>query len=92
MNSNSKTVTALIAGLAVGATLGILFAPDKGGETQDKFSRALSDLKDKIMDGAMQTIEKLTATSEGVAENLKEKFAEVKEDFQKEESEKIAEV
>lgn len=79
MNDNSKTVVALIAGIAAGAALGILFAPDKGGETQDKLSRALTDLKDKIMDSAMQGIEKLTQNSKENAEEVKDKFAEKQE-------------
>ncbi|RZJ92112.1 MAG: YtxH domain-containing protein [Chryseobacterium sp.] len=38
-------MAALIAGFTVGASTGVLFAPYKGGETQDRLSRALDDLK-----------------------------------------------
>jgi gas vesicle protein len=41
MNDNTKVVVALLAGLAAGAALGILFAPEKGTETRDKLSESL---------------------------------------------------
>ncbi|TCD25469.1 YtxH domain-containing protein [Pedobacter psychrodurus] len=59
MNDNSKTVVALLAGLAAGAALGILFAPEKGEETVDKLSRSLRDLKDRVVDKAQSEIESL---------------------------------
>jgi gas vesicle protein len=48
MNDNTKVVAALLIGLAAGAALGILFAPDKGNETRDKLSESLKGLSDSI--------------------------------------------
>lgn len=91
MNDNSKTVVALLAGLAAGAALGILFAPDKGEETVDKLSRSLRDLKDRVLDKAQNEIESLSRlgranadravdTFESTKQEAKDKFASAKED------------
>jgi gas vesicle protein len=70
MNDNSKTVVALLAGLATGAALGILFAPDKGEETVDKLSRSLADLKDRVLDRAKEELERLVETGKDYASRL----------------------
>ena len=46
MKDNTKVVVALLAGLAAGAALGILFAPSKGDETRDKLAESLKNLGD----------------------------------------------
>ena len=43
MNDNSKVLLGLLAGLAAGAALGLLFAPAKGSATRDKLSQSLKD-------------------------------------------------
>lgn len=55
MNNSGKVLTAIAAGVAVGAVLGILFAPDKGVETRRKINKQgekfADDLKDKFRKG-----------------------------------------
>jgi gas vesicle protein len=45
--NNGKGMLALLAGVAIGAGLGVLFAPDKGSVTREKLKDGLDDLKDK---------------------------------------------
>ena len=74
--SSGKTALGLLAGVAIGATLGILFAPDKGSETRRKLNeqgkKFADDVKDKFDKG-------------------KEKFKDMKEDFEKTVREKAEE-
>jgi gas vesicle protein len=46
---NSEVVIGVLSGLAVGAVLGVLFAPDKGSNTRKKISEKGTDLKDTIL-------------------------------------------
>jgi len=52
MTNNAKIIAVLAAGVAAGAVLGILFAPDKGSETRKKVSeegkRLAQTLKEKF--------------------------------------------
>ncbi len=46
--STGKVVLGVLAGTAIGATLGILFAPDKGSETRKKIAKKSNDYADKL--------------------------------------------
>jgi gas vesicle protein len=54
----SNTLMAFLAGAAVGAVLGILYAPDKGSNTReklsyrlDKYKKMLEDFLNDLVDG-----------------------------------------
>ena len=64
-----KIVAGVLAGVAVGALLGVLFAPDKGSETRRKIAKMGSDTLDDLQDKA-----------EGSLGNVKEKFDMFKDD------------
>src|SRR5690606_20166482 len=57
---NGKIVTALLAGLAAGAVLGILFAPEKGSETRDKLNASLEGVGDAIKERAEELMNQLS--------------------------------
>lgn len=81
MNDNSKTVVALLAGLAAGAALGILFAPDKGDETRDKLSQSLKELSDTVKDKTAQELDSLNSFKEKVVSSIKTKLRGVEEEY-----------
>jgi gas vesicle protein len=82
MNDNTKVVVALLAGLAAGAALGILFAPEKGSETRDKLTESLKDLGDSIRDTAAAEIDNLVGLKDKVVENIKTKLKGAELEYQ----------
>ncbi len=74
MNDNAKVVAALLAGLAAGAALGILFAPDKGSETREKLNDSLKDLGDAIKERTAEQLEHLSDFKEKVIAAVKTKL------------------
>ena len=55
MNSG-KVVLSLLAGIAAGAALGVLFAPDKGSNTRSKLSKKGQDYLDELKKSAKEQI------------------------------------
>jgi gas vesicle protein len=76
MKDSGKVVTALLAGLAAGAVLGLLFAPEKGSETRDKINDSLADLADAIKERAEQQIDSLNDLKDKVMASVKSKASE----------------
>ena len=73
MNDNAKVVAALLAGLATGTALGILFAPEKGTETREKLNDSLKDLGDAIKERTAEQMEHLNDFKEKVVAAVKSK-------------------
>lgn len=86
---NGKVVTALLAGLAAGAVLGILFAPEKGSETRDKLNESLADLGDAIKERAEEQINQLSEFKDKILSAVNAKVARA-EDIIEEEIEEHA--
>ena len=82
MNDNTKVVVALLAGLAAGAALGILFAPDKGEETRDKLTESLKNLGDSIKETAATEIDNLVSLKDKVVDSIKTKINGAEEEYQ----------
>ena len=80
MKDDTKVVIALLAGLAAGAALGILFAPDAGSETRDKLAESLKNLGDSIKETAANEINNLSGLKDKVISNLKTKVKSVEEE------------
>lgn len=76
--SVKKVLIGVLAGAAVGATLGIMFAPDRGSTTRKRFSRKGFDYSDELeekfnelIDSITQQFETVVAEVNRMAENEK---------------------
>jgi gas vesicle protein len=81
MSDNTKVVVALLAGLAAGAALGILFAPEKGSETRDKLSDSLKEFGDSIKEKAAEEINNLAGLKEKVVNSIRGKIRDVEHEY-----------
>jgi len=70
-NNSGITVLGVITGVAIGAGVGILFAPDKGSKTREKIKLGYDDVKNDLHQKFDET-----------ANNLKEKIMHKKYDLE----------
>jgi gas vesicle protein len=67
--SIGKVVIGALAGLAIGATAGVLFAPEKGSTTRRK-----------IMDKGDDYVDKISSKFDGIVDSVTQKFQSTKKD------------
>ena len=88
--ASTKSFLSILAGLAAGAAIGILYAPDKGGKTRARVKKAAAngyeDMKENLGDLGAKVDEK-TAEAKETSNNLRdprrEKGSEIKEGTRK---------
>ena len=76
--SSGKLVVGLLAGLAAGAVLGILFAPDKGTETRKKIAQKGEDYVDEIKEKFDDLLDDLGKKMDGVNNKAKDLVSDAK--------------
>jgi len=85
--STGKVVLGTMAGLAIGAIAGILFAPEKGSTTRKQIMDKSDDYVDKLKskfgefrDSFAEKFESTKKDAENLVEKGKEKYDEAKKD------------
>jgi gas vesicle protein len=86
--SSGKVLLGVLTGAAVGAALGILFAPDKGTETRRKIAEKSNEYADGLGDKFTEFVEAMTQKFESlrdqalhIVENGKQTAQELEEEF-----------
>lgn len=98
-NTTGNTLLAILTGVAIGAGIGILYAPDKGSKTRGKikdgFDDAKNELKNKLDNASLELKDKLTSAKydlEGTYEELVSNMSHKTEDVISFLEEKLAEL
>ena len=88
--ASTKSFLSILAGLAAGAAIGILYAPDKGWKTRARVKKAAAngyeDMKENLGDLGAKVDEKTAEAKETIKnlrDTLREKGSEIKEGTRK---------
>lgn len=81
--SSGKVLLGLLAGVAAGALLGILFAPEKGSVTRKKIAKNSEDYMDGLKEKFDEFLDSISEKYDKVAEEVSE-FAEKTKPIEKE--------
>lgn len=72
--NTGKVVLGVLTGVAVGAILGILFAPEKGSDTRANIAKKTSDVGDDIKSKFEDMFASLNHKLDGLKSNANEMF------------------
>lgn len=81
---NNNVLLGILGGVAVGAALGILFAPAKGSDTRKKIADKGSDLKENFKDSLSKLSEKISKSVDGFKDEAEDLIAEAEEKIKEE--------
>ena len=70
MSNNSNTALGILAGAAIGALAGILFAPDKGSNTRRRIAEQAAATQESLKENALDLKERVSETVAVQKENL----------------------
>ena len=76
-NSSENILLALLTGAAIGAGIGILYAPDKGSETRHKIKQKAMDTTHDVSERLKHAKEELTKTADAKKVAFEEKLEDV---------------
>ena len=82
--NNGKVLLGVLAGVAAGATLGILFAPDSGVNTRKKIMKKGEDYADNLKGQFNQLTASLNEEVDGFKEEINHLVANGKAKFEQE--------
>jgi len=68
--SNKKKILGVLTGVAIGATIGVLFAPDKGAATWKRFTRKSFAYDDELEKKFNDLIDSITEQFENVVREV----------------------
>ncbi|HOY41840.1 MAG TPA: YtxH domain-containing protein [Chitinophagales bacterium] len=83
---NGKVLLGVLAGVAVGATLGILFAPDSGTNTRKKIMKKGEDYAGNLKDQYNHLAESLSEEVDGFKNEINHLVSNGKAKFEQEKS------
>lgn len=72
-DNSSNAILGILAGTAIGAALGILFAPDKGSNTRKKLVEETNNVAGNVADRATDLKDQLVSTVTSQKESLSER-------------------
>jgi gas vesicle protein len=72
-SNNSNVLIAAVIGLAAGAILGILLAPERGADTRTNLSNSLSGFGNTVRDKARQSADKFADLKDKAVDTVRSK-------------------